>query len=227
MRTKTILLSAACGLLGSLAANAGSVYSVNVVGYVNKTFTGGKYTMFVNPLNSTNTYASLFSSLTDADTGCKLYVWDPAGNKFKSAVFAGVTDGGWFDSNDNDVNLDTLVPGQGAWLYSRNNITITFVGDVLTGSLTKSLSAGWNQVGSIVPQAGDIATLGLTNPNNNDKVYKFTDAGWESFVYPGDGDNFWYNANDDVVVPSLDVAEAVWYKSTAAFVWSRTFNINQ
>ncbi len=56
MRTKTLFIVAAAlaaGLATSVAQQ--NVYSQNVVGYVNKVFTGGgNYTAIANPLNTTN-----------------------------------------------------------------------------------------------------------------------------------------------------------------------------
>src|SRR6266446_1325324 len=64
MRTKTLLAAAAmlaAGLASSMAQS--NVYSLNVVGYVNKVMpSGGKYIMISNPLNTTsNTINSLLS----------------------------------------------------------------------------------------------------------------------------------------------------------------------
>ena len=65
MRTKTLILAAAltaAGLASSLAQS--NVYSLNVVGYVNKTLTGGSlFSVVNNPLNTTNnTLAGIFGA---------------------------------------------------------------------------------------------------------------------------------------------------------------------
>ena len=57
MRTKTLLLSAAVLAAGLAASTAQSVFSVNAVGYVNKTLAPG-YNLIANPLNGTNNLLS-------------------------------------------------------------------------------------------------------------------------------------------------------------------------
>jgi len=226
MRTKTILLSAACGLLAAAAANADSVYSVNVVGYVNKTFTGGKYAMFTNPLNNTNTLGSLFPQLTDADSGCNIYSWNSTTHSYDYYTYLDAADG-WYNGDTSvDANAVTLAPGRGAWFFAENTTTSTFVGDVLTGSLSINIPVGWSQIGSQVPLSTDLVAQGLGG-GDGDYVYTWTGTAWGSWTYvEGAG---WYNADtSNPENPVLGLGEGAWYwNNNAAYTWNRTFTISQ
>ena len=71
MRTKTLLLTAFVGALGFTAAQA-QVYSVNAVGYVNKSIPAG-FSIVANPLNNgENKGADVFGANPGALTvyGC-------------------------------------------------------------------------------------------------------------------------------------------------------------
>ena len=77
MRTKTLLLTAIVGALGFTAAQA-QVYSVNAVGYVNKSIPSG-FSIVANPLNNGDNKVSDVSELYEAYLGqinvrrCKKY----------------------------------------------------------------------------------------------------------------------------------------------------------
>lgn len=220
-----LILSAAFTVAGSVAVNAADpVYSVNVVGYVNTTFTANQFKLFTNPLDNTNTYAALFPNLTDKDTGCYIYQWDPAHLKYISAVYNGINDG-WLDlDTGNSANGNTLAPGQGAFFFSVNTFTNTFVGNVLHGDLSFPITKGFTQVGSIVPQAGSVAYLGLS-PLDGDVIYKWTGTKYLSWVYVA-GDNWYSLDSGNVEIPTLDVGDAVFYHSYTGFNWTRSFNVN-
>ena len=71
-----LILSTACAVAGSVAVNAADpVYSVNVVGYVNMTFTANQFKLFTNPLDNTNTISAMFPNLTDNDVGSHIWQW--------------------------------------------------------------------------------------------------------------------------------------------------------
>ena len=148
MRTKTVLMSAFCGLISVAAVNAQSVYSVNAVGYVNTTFAANSFKMFTNPLNGSNTLATLFPNLTDADQGCMIYQWVPASSGYATYVYLGLATGWLNNDTAADANSVTLTPGQGAWFYAVNNTTVTFVGQVVQGSLSNPIAQGWTQIGN-------------------------------------------------------------------------------
>ena len=227
MRTKMLILSTACAVAGSVAVNAADpVYSVNVVGYVNMTFTANQFKLFTNPLDNTNTIAALFPNLTDNDVGSHIWQW--TGSNYTHIVYAGSGYNGWVHYSDlSDANGFTLAPGQGAFFLSVNTFTNTFVGNVLQGSLSPQLMKGFTQIGSMVPQAGSVVDLGFA-PQDGDSIYKLNPDGrtYANYVYSADATNWFNRANiSQPEVPTLDVGDSVWYHSTTGTSWTREFSV--
>jgi hypothetical protein len=211
MRTKLILTTAALGVAGSLGAVA-QVYSVNAVGYINKTVAAGKLALIVNQLNTGgNTVAEVIPSPSDGTTIYK-YV---AGTGFSvNSYTAGL---GW------DTPTATLKPGEGAFVRGgATDVTITFVGEVPIGSLTTALNQGLNLTGSQVPQEGKLQTdLGYT-PADGDIVYQWneTTQGYTP------ANSFTAGLGWDSGEPNIKVAEGFFLIKAAAGSWARTFSVN-
>ena len=74
MRTKTLLLSAAVGAAGLVAASAQTVYSVNSVGYINLSVPAG-FSMIANQLDN-GTGNTVADVLTVPD-GTVVFKYDP------------------------------------------------------------------------------------------------------------------------------------------------------
>jgi len=185
------------------------VFSVNVVGYVNKVYPSG-FSIINNPLsNSNNTVAVLFPNPPGFT---QIYKFGPTGySPVNTFLF-----GNWTDPSQ------TLSPGEGAFLNLPSPYTNTYVGEVLTGSLTNTLPPGFSLVGSKVPQAGGLqGTLGLT-PGSFDQVYQY-DAVGQAYA-PANTFLFGSWANGD---PQISVAEGFFYlnQQTTNNNWARTFNV--
>lgn len=210
MRTKTLLLTAALAAAGAVTSMA-QVYSVNAVGYVNLTIPAG-FSIIQNPLKAAdNSVAAVIAAPPDNTV---LYIF--SGGKYKVDSFSG---GSW------DDGTEAILPGQGFFIKNQSGaaFTLTFVGEVMQGNLSTPLAAGFNLVGSQVPQAGIVDTdLGLT-PGENDVVYQFLPATQKYAV-----DSFSGGSWDTATGPSVGVGEAFFYKnSNAATSWNRTFSVNQ
>ena len=205
MRTKALILAAAVAAGCAITSNAQTVYSVNAVGYVNLPFKQG-FSMISNPLNTTNN--TIGSVLANAPEGTILYKY--TGTGFTISVMDDL--GAW------DRPSITLNPGEGAFVYSLNAWTNTFVGEVMQGNLTNSLPAGFSIRGSQVPQAGTATSLGLALPEGS-LVYKLktTGAGYDIFVVDDLG---W------APEPSFEVGQAFWVTVPTATEWKRTFSVN-
>jgi hypothetical protein len=204
MRTKTLLLTAALGAAGVASAVA-QVYSVNAVGYVNTALATG-FNLVANPLNTAgNTIAEVHPTAPD---GTLLYTYSPT-----SGYTVATWDGEWITGAST-----VIAPGTGYFLRVAAAATVTYVGEVPQGALTINLVAGYNLVGSKVPQAGGITTaLGFT-PADGDQVYTFdAAAGYKSFTYDGE----WLPSE-----PLLKVGEGVWIRKVAAGTWTRNFSVN-
>ena len=92
MRTKTLLLTAALSAAGLLSASAQTaVYSVNIVGYINKTL-GTGLSLIANQLNATpdNSVPTLFGTPAGSVTVSK---FNKSRGNFDSAVYD--PDSGW------------------------------------------------------------------------------------------------------------------------------------
>jgi len=221
MRTKTILLTAAVIAAGA-ATSMAQVFSVNAVGYVNKTVPGGGYALISNPLKAaTNTVSALFAGVPD---GFKIYKFTP-GSGYKIAQFDELE--GAFTGEAAGL---TVLPGEGVFVQNplTTPVTVTFVGEVPQGTLTTPLVAGFQIVSSQVPQAGTVKDLGFVGAPG-DKVFQFI----TNDPVPANNQKYWISTFDDLVndwdpaLKSLDVGEAVFVQKVAAGTWTRTFNVNQ
>ena len=223
MRTKTLILAAAltaAGLASSLAQS--NVYSLNVVGYVNKTLGGNlKYTGVANPLNTTNnTLAGLFGGAgVGLPTGSQVLKWNTGIANYD--IFSKLAFGsGWSGAGA----TTTLNPGEGCLIRMASgsaDLTNTFVGEVLQGNLTNVLVVGYQLIGNIVPDSGPANTLNLV-PVTGSQLLKWN-AGiqnWDLFNKVGFGSGW------SPSVPSIEIAEGFILRGGAGVTnWVRNFTV--
>lgn len=219
MRTKTLILTTALSVAGA-ATTMAQVYSVNAVGYVNVTLVPG-FQLVANPLDAgagNNTVAKLFAG---APAGTTVYKYTGTGfdvNDYDPDTYGAQ---GWADI------AQTLVPGEGAFvkLPTGANFTVTFVGEVMQGSLSNPLPAGFSIRSSQVPQSGALDTVLKFPVANGDFIYQFntTTKGYDVSDYDTDsyGPQGWASA-----APVPKVAESFWVKKLAAVNWVRDFSVN-
>jgi hypothetical protein len=249
MRTKSIILGAAllaAGVATSMA-QVSNVFSVNVVGYVNLNVTSNKYTLMQNPLddgkgNIVTNIMPLNDSFDTADTGANTGVqsvllgFDNTGHLVAlETYFAGF---GWFPGTN------AFPPGRGFFFYGGTNAPVTLAGNVVTNS-SKTLTSGYNLVGSAYPAALDITTLGLTGTNNvvngnNDVILRqdpvaFTLSDIVTFFGPTSPPatpayGWFENMNDQGPQgPTARVGEAFYYfiaPGNTSFGWNQNFTIH-
>jgi hypothetical protein len=214
MRTKTLALTAVVAAVGIASAAAQTVYSVNAVGYVNKTVPANGFALLANPLNlATNTLATV---LPDVPANTVVWKWNGTFAKYTMRT------SGWGTAGTTPV-----APGEGFFVQNvaATPLVITFVGEVLTGTQTTPINPGFNILGSKIPQAGKIETeLGLP-VKQNDVVYKF--AGTYSTTTRRTDATPW--GTGGVNEPIIEVGEGFFLlsKSTVATSWARTFTIPQ
>jgi len=206
MRTKALLVAAAfaAGLATSMAQN---VYSLNVVGYYNVTVPANGFALIANQLNTTNN--NLSALLPSVPDGTQFFKF--TGTSWESATYDAL-DGTW----DRDFSLN---PGEGGMIKNNSSspMTITFVGEVLQGSLTNPVPAGYAVRSSMVPVAGTVAQLGFP-ARDGDQVFKFTGAGWASATYD-ELDGRW---DTDL---NIGVGEAFFSRKNQAVNWVRNFTV--
>jgi hypothetical protein len=213
MRTKTLILTAVLGA-ASVASSFAQVFSQNAVGYVTQSIPVG-FTMFANPLNNTaangNTISNLFAG--GVPNGTTIYKFNNASGAYTINTFSFA---GWSTPND------TLVPGEGAFIRntSAGPISVTFVGDVMQGSLSNPIPAGFSIKSSQVPQQGGISSVLGYPTANGDVVYLFNNASgaYQTFTFAF--------GNWGPSEPVINVGQSFFARKATAASWNRTFSVN-
>ena len=148
MRTKLLVAAGilAAGLASSMAQS--NVYSLNVVGYVNKPFVAGGFTAAANPLNATNNSLNTIMQGTQVPDNTLVFLWDAAAQDFSATLPSyNATAGNWVP----DVTID---PGTGFFVFAPTAYTNTFVGEVAQGSTTVPIPSNFGLISSPPPIGG-------------------------------------------------------------------------
>jgi hypothetical protein len=224
MRTKVLLGLAAIAASALTSMAQSNVYSLNVVGYYNVNIGVGSTgkRMIANQLNTTNnTIGSVLASVPEGSQFFKF-------NGGFTAYAYGPDDNG-FDNWAPD-GLATLNPGEGGFFQSPVVTTVTFVGEVLQGSLTNTIPStppgNAHKVirSSMVPQsAGITSVLGLA-ADEGDQLYTFA-GGYTAFAYGPDDNGFDNWAPSE---PAPAVGEAFFYLKVnggPTTLWVRNFTV--
>jgi hypothetical protein len=253
MRTKTMLLSALLGALGSVSVHAQNVYSLNTVGYINVTMAPG-FNIVACPLISApdpitgtnNTIGTLFPDGSGQIKGATVWEFSP------STPGGYITDTAATKSNPNtngwvEGGQITVLPGQAVWFDNpfTTNLTFTFVGQVSTGSNQPNpLYNGFNLVSSILPMSGDLTTNTLSDFTTNPAVITYNGLTYTNPVNtPTAADVVWvyspaitnyvtstFSGKTHAWTPAdptiPNVGEGFWYQSAFAGtnVWLETYN---
>jgi len=214
MRTKVLLCAAA--LAASLASSMAdsNVYSLNVVGYYNISVAAHAKVMIANQLNTTNN--TIGSLLTEPMIGDLDQVFKFDGTFHPSSY--STDDGYWSPSG-----ATTLNPGEAVFFQPNAARTLTFVGEVLQGSLANTLPLGTKVMrASMVPQAAGIDVLGVV-PDDLDQMYIYHGT-YSPYSYSTD-DGYW-----SPTTPIVAVGEGFFYKkdangNPANANWVRNFTV--
>jgi hypothetical protein len=220
MRTKALLglAALAVGLSTSVAQN---VYSLNVVGYVNVSLQANKLSFLSIPLIPSGANWNITNSivLSDSQDGATLYNWVGAGwNSNPPGWVAGF---GWFPDMP-------LTNGEGFFIVSKANSTLTFVGDVPQGALSYNIKAGLSTLGNQVPVSGPFP--GGTVGHDGDTIYTWIQAsqGWNSNPSSYIGGFGWYSSDSTVTTngPVMNPADGAFYVNTgAAIPFTQNFTV--
>jgi hypothetical protein len=229
MRTKLLAAAAllAAGVATSMAQS--NVYSLNIVGYVNVT-TPGSITAMSNPLR-----AGTAGAVDRADQvipyadGNNIQLW--TGVSWSLYAMDSLSGTGWVDGNGADVPLASLpVLGGGKGFLYGNNIgtpTVTFVGEVRTGTNNVNIVGGLNALGSPLPLAGKIQT-GAPNlqVQDGDNVQFWTGTSWQFFGRDSLSGTGWVDGGGaDTAEPSLTVGQGFFYgNNVGPFNWQQILN---
>jgi len=197
-----------------------NVYSLNVVGYYNVTVGAHQKVMIANQLNTTNNTIGALLAPPMVGNNDQLF-------KFNGATFAtyqySTDDGAWNDPSA------TLNPGEAAFFLNAGSATetLTFVGEVLQGSLTNTLPVGQKAMrASIVPQQGLVSTDLKVPYFNNDQLFTYNvaqaGAGYVTYQYSAD-DGAWIPSE-----PTINVGQGFFYAKASTAnnpSWVRNFTV--
>ena len=186
------------------------VYSQNAVGYINLNLPQG-FSMIANQLKTAN------------NTLAEVLPAPPAGTLIYKLVGANFVIGTFdeFDLNwGANANL-AMGPGTGFFIALPTAATITLVGEVPQGILSTPTPTGFSLIGSQVPQAGPVTTLGLV-AGLGDTLYKFANNNYTIFNFD-EFDAMWLPS-----IPNLGVGEGFYLNRVpgSPTTWTRTFSVN-
>jgi hypothetical protein len=211
MKTKTLLCAVAFVAGSATSALAQSnLYSANVVGFYNIPLAANQKIMLGNQLHTTN------------DTlGGVIPNPPPLSQFFKFNA-------GFTSYQFDDVDLVwtpnpnvSLAPGEGGFFISPVKTTLTFVGEVMQGSLTNTLPHNTKVIRtSMVPQAGRVSSDLRLPGDPLDQLFPFPGPGYVAFQFD-DVDLIWTPYE-----PSMAVGEAFFYiKAGNTTNWIRNFTV--
>jgi hypothetical protein len=209
MKTKTLFSAVvlATGIVSTAVAQS-NVYSLNVVGYYNIPVAANQKVLLGNQLHTTNDIL-----------GAVIPNPPPLSQFFKY-------NGGFTTYQFDDVDLVwtpnpnvSLAPGEGGFFISPVNTTLTFVGEVLQGSLTNTLPLNTKVIRCpMVPLAGRISIFGLPF-DPLDQFFQFN-GGFTTYQYD-DVDLVWTPFE-----PSNAVGQAFFYiKNGPHTNWVQNFTV--
>jgi len=206
-----MIVSALLVAAGITTSTAQAVYSVNIVGYINKPLPPG-LSLISNQLNASpdNKVQTLFGSPAGQVT---VYKFNPTAGNFDQAAWD--PDSGWADATSMVLN-----PGEGAFVDNGGDaFTLTLVGEVKLSS-TVNIHPAIDTYSSVIPQSGLISTLGFPTPTAQVTVYKFNGTAFDSFAFDPD------SAAWSPTEPSLNIAEGIFIDNTGpVLAWTRTFTV--
>jgi hypothetical protein len=196
---------------GLASSQADTVYSQNVVGYINITVAPGAFTLMGNQLvNGNNNIQTVLSSGLVSDpngiNNTTMFWWNGANYN----IYAYYTDtdaqnqfdptfgDGWYASDGTFANV-SLGQGTGGGHFLRNAsaspITVTLVGQVLQGTNSYTVKPGFNTYNIPEPVSTNLdSTLvnfpGTSDPNGilNDVYYHYNGANYDILTYYTDVD---------------------------------------
>jgi hypothetical protein len=220
MRTKLLVAAAilAAGVATSMAQS--NVYSLNVVGYVNKPFVAGGFTAAANPLNATNNSLNTIMKGTQVPDNTLVFLWDAALQDFSATLPSyNAAAGNW-------VPDATINPGTGFFVFAPTAYTNTFVGEVLQqGGITAvPIPSNFALIASQPPIGGNVGVVLSGLPAaDNDLALKWDTTAQDFTTIET------YSAASSAWVPGttqFGVAEGILYfHNGAATSWIRNFTV--
>jgi len=222
MRTKSLLLAAAALAAGILSSQAqGTVYSANIVGYVNQVLPAGQYTLVAPTLAATSTNApeDVFPSLTKGDL---ILFW--TGSSY--AQYTYLSAGNWVYPDGLTVGpAPNLGNGKGLFYYSSTvNETNTTVGTVVLTNTVNFAAGQYSLVGSTPPVSDGLDGTNLDLPlAKGDLVllWNGATASYQQYTFLSSGNWVYPDGITVGAAPVLPVGSGFfYYPSISSEVWT-------
>ena len=221
MRTKTLLATAAALAAAVTYSQAQStVYSLNVVGYVNLSIPANSLVMVANQLDTgSNTLDNVFQSGMVSGATFALE-WNGTGyNKYVyyNCADSPLSFAGWYNLANQLVGATNyLQPGQGLFLQNQSSGTETIptVGQVIQGTNTYSVASGNNIFSIPQPLAGtpiDSKTVNFPLTSGASFYLTWTGTGYNKYIY--------YNCADSPDSEAGFYTLANVYEETNTAIW--------
>ena len=198
MKAKSLLIAGAA-LAASLMTSKAQVYSQNIVGYINVPLQAG-YNLVANQLDldGTGTNNSIYTTVgTNLPSLTKVLAWNGGG--YSAATYSATTQK-WIGNNSSISNA--MNPGSGFFIQVPVATNLTFVGNVITGTNTYPILAGYQIVAPSAPIAGTIDTTNGYTPTKLDKILVWNGGGYSAKTWSGTS---WIGGD-----PQLTVGQAVF-----------------
>ena len=214
MKSKTLLIAAAALVAGVISSQAQTaVYSQNIVGYVNIPLATG-YNMIANQLDAdgTGTNNSIYTVVgTNLPVNTSVFAWNGSG--FIQTKLTGA--GKW--TQNTSLFTNAMAPGSGFFINVPSATNITVVGNVIQGTNTLPIVAGYQIVSPIAPVAGGIQTAQGYTPTKNDSVFIWNGTGFIQHKYTGTT----WTAGE----PTFAVGQGFFLNAITSTNWTQILNV--
>jgi hypothetical protein len=221
MRTKTLLVAAAA-LAATVISSQAQVYS-GIVGYATINLTNG-YNLIANQLDydgtgTNNSVVTFFS--TNLVAGSTVLAWNTGSGGFDTASWINSKGVLKWTGNTNSINA-ALGEGHGVFVQSPSAITLTEVGNVITGTNTIALTPGLNIASAVSPIGGAIQTNLNYVPVVGDTILPFDPSaqGYSTtYTYINSKGTLKWSPSQ----PNLQVGQAVFIQTASTPGWTNVF----
>jgi hypothetical protein len=216
MKAKTLLIAAAALAAGVMTSQA-QVYSQNIVGYINVPLsTTSGYVLVANQLDldGTGTNNTVISAVgTNLPANSQILAW--TGSSFKTTTFNGTA---WNSAAVSAPVVKAMQPGSGFFIYTPTPTNVTFVGNVITGSNSYPITAGYQIVAPSGPVSGTLDTTNHYVANVNDAILVWNGSSFKTHTYNGSA---WNGGGD----PQLSVGQSVFLNAASSSTWNEVLNV--
>jgi hypothetical protein len=217
MKAKTLLIAAATLAAGVMHSQA-QVYSQNIVGYINVPLNAGN-NLIANQLDydGTGTNNSIYTSVgTNLPTGTSILAWN--GSAFTTSKL--LASHSWSGANS-QVFTNATSPGSGFFINVAAPTNVTFVGNVITGTNTYPIAAGFQIVAPSGPVAGTLDTTNGYHPSKvgstGDQILVWGGASYTTHKWLGTS----WSGGD----PVLTVGQSVFLNAVQSTNWTEVLNV--